>query len=192
MRRANFMYIFYGLILLFLDFRIGSFDILPDALGYVLIAVGLSKLVPFEASFGRAQIFAMLLAGLALLDFVQPTQMTAAQVGGAVPAPDGLFLITMLVRVVFDLVMIWDLCQGIIELADRAGNQALVRLAASRRNLYIALTFLFLLLAMLGQTAIGDPLFVIFMIFTVIVMVLFTDMVRQAANELVVSPPKTA
>jgi hypothetical protein len=37
---TSFGYIFWGLILVILDFKINGFDLLPDVIGYVLVGIG--------------------------------------------------------------------------------------------------------------------------------------------------------
>lgn len=58
--------LFWGLLFILLDIRIEVLDLLPDFIGYIFIANGLSQLSSNEGMFRKAQPFAILLIFLAL------------------------------------------------------------------------------------------------------------------------------
>jgi hypothetical protein len=75
----GFRRIFWGLFLVVLDFRINGFDILPDFLGFVLIAMGLGLLVLLDRRFLTARVLAVLLIVLSLATLLQHTDAAKAE-----------------------------------------------------------------------------------------------------------------
>ena len=69
---AGFNLIFWGLLFVVLDIRISSVDLfLPDFVGYILIAVGLSRLASHDQWFRTARIFAIILIFVSLTTLVE-------------------------------------------------------------------------------------------------------------------------
>ena len=72
MRREGFMSIFWGLLFVILDIRIGSFDlILPDFIGYILIFKGLTVLAPEHGGFRKARVFAAIMFFLSIPSLIE-------------------------------------------------------------------------------------------------------------------------
>jgi hypothetical protein len=70
--RAGFLRIFWGLLLVVLDIRIDSVDlILPDFVGYILIVSGLTPLVQYDKWFRRARVVAFIMIFVSLITFVE-------------------------------------------------------------------------------------------------------------------------
>lgn len=63
--------IFWGFILIFLDFNINNFDILPDFLGFIIILVGISKLASLSIYFVKAKLFAVISLILSIVNLFQ-------------------------------------------------------------------------------------------------------------------------
>lgn len=69
---VGFNLIFWGLLFVVLDIRISSVDLfLPDFIGYILIAVGLTRLAPQHQWFRTARIFAIILIFVSLTTLVE-------------------------------------------------------------------------------------------------------------------------
>ena len=69
---AGFIRIFWGLLFVALDIRISSIDlILPDFVGYILIASGLTFLVPHHQWFRTARLVAIILVFVSLTTLVE-------------------------------------------------------------------------------------------------------------------------
>ena len=118
--RKSFSQIFWGLLIVVLDFSIGGFDLLIDGVGHILVAVGCGCLVQHSSRFKVAQTLAFVLTGLWLVGFA---------VSGDASRPFGL------IRVVLDTLMIWYMFGGISELAT---NQELPELAQSAQRRRVA------------------------------------------------------
>jgi len=63
--------IFWGFILIFLDFKINNFDILPDFLGLIIILIGIGKLTSLSDHFLKAKPFAVISLLISFLDLFQ-------------------------------------------------------------------------------------------------------------------------
>lgn len=70
--------ILVGLLVVFIDVRIGVVDILPDFIGFILIVVALVRLAPAAAIFRKAKIVALLLVLLSLPEAINLTLNDAA------------------------------------------------------------------------------------------------------------------
>lgn len=61
-------YIFFGLVLTFVDFFINQFDVFPDFIGYALILAGVHQLSQMSGYFSKARIFAAIMLVYSLSD----------------------------------------------------------------------------------------------------------------------------
>lgn len=72
MRPEGFISIFWGLLFVVLDIRIGSIDlILPDFIGYILIFKGLTLLAPEHRSFRKARVFAAIMFFISIPSLIE-------------------------------------------------------------------------------------------------------------------------
>jgi len=177
----GFRRIFWGLVFVVLDFRIDDFDLLPDFIGFAIIASGLGLLVPLSLRFHTARIMAMFLVVFSLATLIRFTGGT----GSGTPF-GGWFYFQLIVDVI-DITMIWQLCSGIIDLARERDLEDLALRANTRRALYVGLqlmSYALILVAMdsppgdLGVLAIG------LLIFAVVVVYLLMGLMLRAAREL--------
>ena len=185
MIRNGFMKIFWGLLFILLDIRIGGIDfILPDFVGYILIASGLGILSPIHPRFAKARTFALIMIFLSLADIVELKQVIS-QHGNVTFWVNALFPITT-IGAILDLIMVWNICGGIIELSFGTGNPLLATVATTRRNLYIALAVI--AWCCMGFFYIEPQLVSVFIIplviFSLIVMCLIMGLMKKAAEEL--------
>ena len=110
-----------------------------------------------------------------------------------IPATDGSqgfhpgwFAVGLLVTVL-DIVMVWQLCGGIIDLAREAYLDDLATRASTRRGLYVGLHLVSYVLILIALDADpGDllPLVIGLLIFAVIVVCLLMGLMLRAAREL--------
>lgn len=108
--RKSYSRIAWGLSLELVDFRLGSFDILPDFLGYLLIMLGLSGLRSngryFSIAWGAAGI-QLVMSLLQLLGLQMGISLTRYET----PSLSVLMLTSIVIAI--DLVMIFGICGGI-------------------------------------------------------------------------------
>jgi len=127
--------IFWGLVLVAADIRVRTFDILPDFVGYILVAVGLGGLLSASRHFGLARLLSWILVPVS---------------AGAVLFHGNFGMILRLAQVPLDGAMIWFLCGGLIEMAQSRQRADLVSRAALCRVAYVALLGV---IAAIGLTA---------------------------------------
>jgi hypothetical protein len=171
--RDGFNKIFWGMLFVVLDIWVGGIDlILPDVVGYILITIALKRMAPVHERFHRALPFTFALILLSLADLI--------------PTKHPMLILCGLAHFVCDLILIWNLCHGIIELAERTRNPELAAAASLRLKLYIALmavgTFLFAVVQA-GAEALAFLVFPL-AVFAVIVIFLMMGLMRKAAEEL--------
>lgn len=137
--------LFWALVFLF-DFQVHGLDILPDWIGYILFAIALTQLAPAHSRFARGRIYAVVLTvlsvGYAVWSFGQ--RSTTAPTGGY---PSVAFAVLSLTALL-DLLMIWDVCEGIAALARAVGYRDLARSAFVPQVVYAASVVLFWLVAL--------------------------------------------
>ena len=133
---TRFGQIFWGLLLVILDFRINRIDILPDLVGYILVAAGCAGLSGVSRHFSTAGVLSWVLAAFALIVY--------ALRGGAAT---GFKFLSLAV----DCAMMWFLLGGVMELAAARERMDLSTQAANRRIAYVALTCLAALAGFVAQ-----------------------------------------
>lgn len=119
--RTSCSQIAWGLGLTLFDLRIGGFDLLPDALGFILILIGLSGLAVLHGGFGlaRGAAIVLLIASVAELVGISPPSVsfTTADRTFSLEALSMAALLT-----VFTLAMFYGLCEGCAKIAMKAGR----------------------------------------------------------------------
>lgn len=121
----HFTQIFWGLLLVFVDLRFNGIDVLPDIVGYILVAVGCRGLEPLSRRFTAAGRITWTLAVLWVVALAIPA-----------PSPQAWTLF----ETPLHCILIWQLLGGILELAERAGRFDLARLGQNRRIAYVGLS----------------------------------------------------
>lgn len=137
--------IFWGLLLVVLDFNIIYIDILPDFIGYFIIASALSDLQELSAHFYKAKVFGIILAVLSipaifkmeinLLDGFQVTPMTL------------ILLLFSTILSLLHIAFVFYLLNGFAELAMNNGLPFLVSKSKNLLKSYVIIS--------LAATAIG-------------------------------------
>lgn len=133
---TSFNYIFWGLLFVFIDLRINQVDIfLPDFIGYLIIYSALRSISPLHIRFKKAGTYSIISMLFSLLDCVGVTQ-TSSQSESFYISIDPLYPLFM-IGLVFHILMIWEICTGIYELALRKKDSSLAQSAINRRNIYV-------------------------------------------------------
>lgn len=116
--------IFYGLLIVGLDFKFNQFDVLPDCVGYAMAAIGCSGLIQVSRQFLSSGLLCLLLAAFSLAEFV--ARGNAALFLGYLEFPA-------------NGAMHWLLLGGIAELAIRLRRPDLTARAKHCRLAYVIL-----------------------------------------------------
>jgi hypothetical protein len=126
------------------SFRLGheSFliDVLPDFIGYLLIATAANRLIPLHRWARAIRNLALFLSYWSIPTIIQYTVVTS-QSGGITTWKAPLWGLAI-VGCPLDLALVWMLCGLVADLARRAGDEATGRRARARRALYVFLKVL--------------------------------------------------
>ena len=122
-KSSCFLQVFWGLVLVIFDVSIHRIDLLPDFIGYALIAVGAGGLRLLSPAFDATRTYAWLLVSVSVL--------------ATLPLPEiDFFLKTVLV--VIDCLMMWALLDGVKEYSLYHDRIDLAERAEWRRVAYVA------------------------------------------------------
>jgi hypothetical protein len=121
------------------NFRLGQenflIDLLPDFIGYLMIATAANRLVPFHPRARTVRNLALLLTYLAIPTIIQYTVVTSPP-GSATTWKAPLWPLVSIVGI-FELALVWMLCGLVADLARRAGDTRIEQMAQNRRAAYV-------------------------------------------------------
>lgn len=168
--RSNFSLIFWGLLLVLLDFSVNGIDVLPDGIGYILAAAGCAGLARLSQRFKTAIVLCFVLAALWLFGF---------GVRGEIVAAYGL------ITTVVNCAMIWQLLGGISEFARRQELSDMAQRAENRRITYVAIMMGSLLLSYaLSGSRNAAPLAFVIVAAMLVLMVMILHLIHRVKVEL--------
>ncbi len=155
-------------MLLFWDVSYNGFDFLVDGVGFLLIALGCSKLAAHSSQFQLSQKIALVLAALWLIfSVIMPSfGMGAGSFGWAVSV----------IGRALDILMIWFVCSGIRELAV---ERELLELAKKATRRGIAYAVMNLGMWVFASLLVGLGLFLILLNFLVLGFILHLLLVAR-------------
>lgn len=165
----KFNQIFWGLILVILDLNINNFDMLPDFVGYILVAVGASGLKAISLKFAIAGTLSWVLMCLSLLGlFVSGDHSVALTV----------------IDLAIDCVMIWNLLGGVIAFSEKHNRTDLARRASKRRLAYVVLMVLITIIDYAAADTGSAVVAVLLLITLLIVLIMIIHLLRRVKNEI--------
>ena len=164
--RTSFGCIFWGLIFNLINISINGFDLLPNGIGYLLIAWGASQLVAQSAKFATASALSTVLILVWLVRFAGDIEAVWAH---------------YIVSVILNVTMYWFLLGGIIDFAMARERTDLAERAANRRIYYAAIMAISVLLPAIAPVA---PLVIILVIAGVVVSIMILHLVYRVRYEL--------
>jgi hypothetical protein len=165
---TRFLQILVGLLLIFLDLRLNGFDVLPDFVGYALVALGCGGLGDCSHSFLTAQKLSWILAVVDVAGYFVPRHLLLAAI-----------------ILALNCSLIWFLCGGIIELATRRNRADISQRAMGVRIVYVFLTTLtFLMAILLEGSRDAAPLVIVLVITGMIVMFFLVLLIYRVMQEL--------
>jgi hypothetical protein len=142
-RRMGWAFLFLG-ISIGPIFRLGheSFliDVLPDCVGYLMIATAANRLLPLHRRARSVRDLALLLTYLTMPTIIQYTVVTGPS-GNIVTWKAPLWPLTI-VQGLLELVLVWVLCGLVADLARGAGEEVTKQRALTRRVVYVLLRIL--------------------------------------------------
>jgi hypothetical protein len=175
--RSSFTMVAWGMVLALFDLRINEVVITPDVIGYILIAVGLGKLVSLESQLDLCARLAWVLAPLSLLEYVPSPPSDLAPI----------FLLLSLGIAVLQFVFLFNLCSGVEGAAQRAKCWKLADRATTCRTLVFIFLVLGLVILAVVYFRLVDllPLAVIVgLLFSLFLVIMLFLMLTQAGRDL--------
>lgn len=166
-----------------LDFRFQGFDILPDIVGYFLIYSGLKDLTSQSRFLARAGKYTLPLIILSLFDLYQAQQPGS---GIKLSIESWPFMIIGLAVAALNIMMVHQLCAGIVEMARARRRATLRRNAETRWKLYLYTNLALLILTPLVLVApfLSLLFFLPLFVMMVVVIVLMAMLMKQAGQDL--------
>jgi hypothetical protein len=172
--KTCFSFIFWGLVFLVVNISINRFDLLPNGVGYALIAIGCGRLAGVSPRFTTAQILSWVLAVLWLVDFIDMPRDAAVIYG----------LATTVVR----CIMMWMLLGGVIDLAMRCARVDLAQRASNRRMAYVVLAAFAASLGFVGKGLgeLAGPMILFAVVVGLVIMVMILHLIYRVRSEIAV------
>lgn len=171
----------WGLLFVLVDFKLDSVDMLPDTLGYLLIASGLWRLQKLNGYFKAGHLSAWLLMAWSVLPLFW---FTEAGIDG-LPVQSAKDVWIQLPALCLHTVLIYGICRGIQ--AHFAGNASgLDHKASFRMHLFMAGQLLWLIVYPFVLNLDSGDMFLVFILCSLIVMaaeIAVLLLVRLAARE---------
>lgn len=167
----GFLNVFWGLIFLF-DFRLGGFDILPDFIGYMFMYSGLNRLTNLNEKFKTAKVISFLLILLSIPDIYQ---VSRTHISGSLAT---IAIILGIITAVLQIVLIYNICHGIMEMANERGN---FQLSSKSANIWIL--YLIVNTAIIAGTILPFILVILFwplIILSFVSYILLLALIKQA------------
>ena len=167
----RFGQVFWGLLLVILDFNANRIDVLPDFVGYILVAVGSRGLKSASRHFSTASTMSWVLVVFAIIGY--SLRGDAADVFG-------------LMRIAMDCAMIWFLLGGVMDLATVRQRADICERASNRRVAYVALMGVAALAGFFVWNSGAAPVFavVIWVICLLLLLILILHLIHRAGQEL--------
>ncbi len=138
MNRHAFDKFYTGFLFVLIDFRIQGFDVLPDIIGYIFLAVGLSALAAYGNNFKTASFFNIPMMIISLFSiYEKPAQQSGINFGFM-----GIWGIPVAVAgFVLNLLVVYYLFKGIKDMARDRGIFQIMDEADQRWKQFLLLQF---------------------------------------------------
>lgn len=162
MRQALFQSA-WGMLLIFFDLRIGAVDVLPDIVGFILLLYGLDTLRHRERQFSSGFTAAGLFAVLSVIHFIA-TIISHQEPGQAMvlASRPPLLLGIEVLTIILSMVMIHSFCTGIEVLAAGEKEIGLKNSARKRRQFFVTLQVIWLIMLPFGFNVSSDTFIPVF------------------------------
>lgn len=191
---------FWGMLFTVINFRIQGFDIVPDFIGYIMVAIGLSRIEQYEETFSVAKKIAYIMTVLSLINIYQaPAQSTVNEFGmmenttnsvnfsagifGAIPWLATVFL---LIGTAASLAFFYYMCIGMKSLLSKVGDMELAEKCDARWKLILAseIGLIVSMLLVILILPLGFALALIFGVLSLIALILFLILMYKAYDSI--------
>lgn len=182
MYTSDYNKLFWGMIFIIFNINLGSVNILPDFVGYILIYIGLSSLSSQHPIYNKGKLPSIILAVLTIKTIVN--QQNTNFLG--LPQGDILSTAIGLISTMINLYLIYIICSGIYLLADNRGLEGFKDSASGRYKAYLVNTIIFQFLLSFSMNMSSDfgVVVIIFVLINIIALISIAALFRRARVEL--------
>lgn len=124
MMARDFTLVMVGLVFALVTLNPVRFDLLPDAIGYGLIAVAAHNLAQYATKFHIARNLAVPLVALSLLAYV---------------TPEGPTLVLHLINAILTILLVWFLLGAVVQFTRERDRPDLAKHAMTYRRIYLGI-----------------------------------------------------
>lgn len=120
--KSYYTRVFWGIIFIYFNINIGTFDILPNFIGYYLIATGLGGLSQKNQAYGIGKIPAYVMIFASLLSLLYPQSIYSHEI-----SPSNLWMFGISgFFALSNIVIIYAVCKGVYDEAEHFQNEDLI------------------------------------------------------------------
>jgi hypothetical protein len=174
--------LFAGLVIVLLDIRIGTFDILLDPIGFFLVVWALGELALQSRSFAKAKVMAWILTILSIISLSFNLDLET----NAFSSKDIGVWIFIFVNGMAQMMMAYFTFEGIQELVASI-NPTLASVVENRKWFYVGFHYLWLLILPLSlniELYIMGPFVIFFGLIVFVLEILFIALIHRVRKEL--------
>lgn len=161
--------IFWGFVLVLVDVRLGTVDVLPDFVGYGMVAIGAGQLAAEAAAFRTARLVAWAMVVPGLLDAVVPLQ--------AAPLPG-------IIEALGQAALLWYLLTGVADWTAAEGRPDLAAGARRRRAASVVLLAVVLGMGLLARGGGSRDVAVVVVFVNLVLMGMVLQLIHRVRAEL--------
>ncbi|TCZ78876.1 hypothetical protein E0485_07335 [Paenibacillus albiflavus] len=172
----GFQYLFWGFLFRLISFPVYGFNIPPAFISYILFIIGLNRLIEYSDRFATSRTLSIILLVLSIFEIYTPSKDISSTF-------DLLNLINIASGIV-NLMLIYQLCKGVAEVALSRDEHQLMETAILRWKLYIwgFVGFIASFFLVFAAPILGGLLVIATMIYVFIIHCLLMGLMRKASR----------
>ncbi|WP_027623419.1 hypothetical protein [Clostridium lundense] len=176
--------LFWGMIFIIFDINLGTINILPNFIGYMLIYSALNILEKQHEIYKKGKIPAMILTILTLNDIIHTDKNNL--LSGEYQSPNFLGMLIGTIVMIISIYLIYIICKGIYYISIERGFDELKESTETRWRFYLGIEILMLFYMPFSLNISQDFNFVIvvFCIIKLIIMISIAMLFRRSKSEL--------
>jgi hypothetical protein len=169
----RFGQIYWGLLLVILDFKVNDIDLLPDFIGYILVATGARGLLEVSDRFRIVRNLSWCLAIISVANSLLFGDRS---------------LVWELVAAALDCAMMWFLLGGVIDISSARDRLDLAEQASHRRIAYLTLMCIVTIVSLLaGGRGVGNLMAALAAVNMLVIVVMILRLIYRVRHEIAIS-----
>ncbi|MBO0588037.1 hypothetical protein [Sporosarcina sp. E16_8] len=174
--------IFWGSLLVFFNFHIINFDILPNFLGYIVIYLGLKGLISYSDQFSKAKPYVLVLAAVSIPLIYQFEVNLTEQI--EITTNSYILMAIYIVVAFVQLGFVYHFMRGLLEIAQDAPFKPFEKKTGTVLRFYIILTLVTQIITLLilipnAFILLLTPIILVLAIMSFIVEIILLVLIRQ-------------